>query len=205
MVTGRELPELKTVFPDLPLFDVVIAENGALLYRPDTGEEKLLGPEPPPELVQRLRKLNVTPMSIGRSIIATWEPHQNSVLQAIHDLGVEYQVIFNKGAVMILPSSVNKASGLAVAHKSLRLSPHQVVGIGDAENDNAFLMSCGCAVAVANALPSLKSKADIVTKGERGAGVQEIIDRMIADDLGEFARRAKSKVLAEENISPAEP
>ena len=48
-------------------------------------------------------------------------------------------MIFNKGAVMILPSGVNKATGLAAALEELGLSPHNVVGVGDAENDHAFL------------------------------------------------------------------
>ena len=34
LVTGRELPDLKQVFPELGIFDKVVAENGALLYTP---------------------------------------------------------------------------------------------------------------------------------------------------------------------------
>ena len=61
------------------------------------------------------------------------------MLEAIRDLGLELQVIFNKGAVMVLPSGVNKATGLDAALDELGLSPHNVVGVGDAENDHAFL------------------------------------------------------------------
>ena len=57
----------------------------------------------------------------------------------------------------------------------LGLSAHNVVAIGDAENDHAFLKSSGYAVAVANALPAVKDEADLVTKGARGAGVAELI------------------------------
>jgi hypothetical protein len=88
---------------------------------------------------------------------------------------------------MVLPPGVNKASGLAPALDDLRLSPHNVVGIGDAENDQAFLRMCGCAAAVANALPSIKEQADIVTSGARGAGVREIAERLVADDLADLA------------------
>ena len=73
--------------------------------------------------------------------------------ETIRELGLELQVIFNKGAVMVLPAGVNKATGLAAALESLGLSPHNAVGVGDAENDHAFLALCECAVAVANALP----------------------------------------------------
>jgi hydroxymethylpyrimidine pyrophosphatase-like HAD family hydrolase len=79
------------------------------------------------------------------------------VLQTIQQLGLELQVIFNKGAVMVLPPSLNKAAGLQQALMELKLSPRNTVGIGDAENDHAFLAACECGVAVANALESVKA------------------------------------------------
>ena len=47
LVTGRVLPELLGVFPRIDLFDYVVAENGALIYRPETREEKAIGERPP--------------------------------------------------------------------------------------------------------------------------------------------------------------
>ena len=105
------------------------------------------------------------------------------MLETIKDQGLELQVIFNKGAVMILPAGVNKASGLAAALGRMRLSPHNAVAIGDAENDHALLSLCECGVAVANALATLKDEAAFVTSGARGAGVIELIDGLLADDL----------------------
>jgi hypothetical protein len=93
-------------------------------------------------------------------------------------------VIFNKGAVMVLPAGVTKASGLAAALRDLGLSPHNVVGVGDAENDHSFLSLCECSVAVANALPMVKDKVDFVTRADHGAGVTELIAELFADDLG---------------------
>ena len=179
LVTGRELDELLGIFPQIDLFDRVVAENGALLYRPETREEKVLGERPPDAFVEALRERGVEPISVGRVIVATWEPHETAVLEAIRDLGLELQVIFNKGAVMVLPSGVNKATGLAAALDELGLSPHNVVGVGDAENDHAFLTLCEFAAAVANALPMLKERADLVTRGDHGAGVVELIDQLI--------------------------
>jgi hypothetical protein len=170
LVTGRELPDLIRVLPRIDLFDRVVAENGALLFDPATKNETPLGPEPLPELVESLRKKGVRPLSVGRSIIATWEPNQNLVLDAIREHGLELQIVFNKGAVMVLPPGVNKASGLKAALEDLGLSAHNVVSVGDAENDHAFLQASGYAVAVANALPTIKDEANLVTKGARGAG-----------------------------------
>ena len=209
LVTGRELDDLKKTFSHLDLFDHVVAENGALLYKPDTKEEKLLGAAPPPAFLEALRGRGV-PISVGRSIVATWEPHQAAVLDVIRELGLELHVVFNKGAVMVLPPQVNKATGLAAALAELKLSPHNAVGVGDAENDHAFLAACECAVAVANALPALKDRADFVTRGDHGGGVEELIDHLIADDLaaaGERLRRhdvliGKREDGAEERFSP---
>ncbi len=182
MVTGRELPDLQGVCPHIDLFDLVVAENGALLYDPATKEETVLADPPPPALVARLQACGVAPMSVGRSILATWEPHETVVLKAIRELGLELHIIFNKGAVMVLPSDVNKATGLKSALKKLGLSAHNVVGIGDAENDQAFLSACGCGVAVGNALQSVKDKCDFVV-ADHGAGVVELAGMLTQHDL----------------------
>ncbi|RVJ73819.1 HAD-IIB family hydrolase [Sinorhizobium medicae] len=182
LVTGRELPDLKSVFPEIGLFDKVVAENGALLFTPETGEERPLAPSPPPAFIERLKEKGVDRMSVGRSIVATWEPHQTAALEAINELGLELEIIFNKGAVMVLPTGVNKATGLKAALKEMGLSFVSVVGVGDAENDHALLRTCGCGAAVANALPALKDTADIVLEGVRGAGVEQLINRIIERD-----------------------
>src|SRR5215208_6066916 len=184
LVTGRELDDLLTVCPRCDLFEWIVAENGCLLYRPATQEELFLYEAPPVEFAAALRALGV-PVSIGKVIVSTRVPHEVKVLEVIRQFGLELQVIFNKGAVMILPAGHNKASGLTAALDKMGLSPHNVVGIGDAENDHAFLDLCGCGVAVANALPMLKDKADFVTQGENGSGVAELANEIVDSDLAE--------------------
>ena len=183
LVTGRELRDLQTVFDRFDLFDLVVAENGALLYRPQTREEKCVAEPPPPALAERLRQRGATPLHTGRVIVATREPYEVAAVEVVRELGLEWQVIFNKGAVMLLPSGVNKQTGLTLALEELCLSMRNTVAVGDAENDHAMLAASECGVAVANALDSLKERADLVTRGARGAGVEELIDRIIEDDL----------------------
>jgi hydroxymethylpyrimidine pyrophosphatase-like HAD family hydrolase len=183
LVTGRELDELLTAFPQCNLFDRVVAENGALLYEPATKKSCALAAPLPPRLVEELHKQGV-PISVGRSILATVTPYEHAVLAAIRDLGLEWHVIFNKGSVMALPSGVTKATGLAPALQALGVTTGQTVGVGDAENDLAFLRMCGISVAVGNALPALKAAVDIVTAATHGAGVTELIDGMLlANDM----------------------
>jgi hydroxymethylpyrimidine pyrophosphatase-like HAD family hydrolase len=183
LITGRTLDDLVAVFPRVDLFEYVVSENGAVLHRPATQETRVLAPPPPERLVAMLRERGVAPLSVGQVIVATWEPHQDVVLDAIRACGLELQVVFNKGAVMVLPSGVNKATGLAAALADMKRSPHNAVGIGDAENDHAFLHACECSVAVANALPALKEHASWVTAGDHGRGVQELARALLERDL----------------------
>lgn len=148
LVTGRELDDLARVFPHLDLFDRVVAENGALLYRPQTLEAKPIAEAPPKTFSGELIARGAERVSVGRVIVATWEPHETTALELIREMGLDLQVIFNKGAVMILPSGMNKAVGMSHALAELGLSPHNVVAVGDAENDHAFLSLSECGVAV---------------------------------------------------------
>ncbi|MBV8757310.1 MAG: HAD-IIB family hydrolase [Deltaproteobacteria bacterium] len=183
MVTGRELDELLGILDHPEAFDRIVAENGALIYTPATKEVRLLAQPPTPTFIEELKKRGVDRVSAGRVIVATWEPHQDTALHVIRDLGLELQVIFNKGAVMILPSGVNKATGLAAALAELGLSSHNIASVGDAENDHALLELAECGCAVANALPSLKDRADLVLARDHGPGVTELIEHMIENDL----------------------
>jgi hydroxymethylpyrimidine pyrophosphatase-like HAD family hydrolase len=183
LVTGRELDQLLGIFPQITLFDRVVAENGALLYRPGSRERQLLTTGPTELFVAELRRRGVSPLAVGNSIVATVEPNEIIVLETISDLGLELQVTFNKGAVMILPAGVTKASGLLTALAELNLSRHNVVAIGDGENDHALLETAEYSAAVANALPLLREKADRVTSRTHGEGVIELIDDLISTDL----------------------
>jgi hydroxymethylpyrimidine pyrophosphatase-like HAD family hydrolase len=183
LVTGRQLNDLLRVFPDARIFDAVVAENGAVVYRPASNESRVLGPPPDSRFVETLRRRGVDPLWLGQVVVATVEPNDRVAVDVIRELGLDLQVILNKGSVMVLPASVDKATGLRAALDELGLDQERVVAIGDAENDQAFLASSGYGVAVANALEPLKARARHVTRGEAGAGVREIIDWLIAEDL----------------------
>jgi HAD superfamily hydrolase (TIGR01484 family) len=194
LVTGRELDDLSSVFPRPELFNRIVAENGAVLYHPTTKEQQTLTQRPPDAFIRELIRRGVERVSVGRVIVATRQPHETTVLEVIRDFGLELQVVFNKGAVMILPSGVNKATGLRAALKDLGLSPHNVVGVGDAENDHAFLELCECSVAVQNALPTLKQHVDWVTSQSHGDGVIELVQTLTATDLSSLQGRLHRKL-----------
>lgn len=183
LITGRILKDLFDTFPGYAVFDDIVAENGAVWYDVLHGVEKLLGPPADPAFVQLLQENGVEPLAVGKVIFATWEPHELAVLKAIKSSGSERQLIFNKGAVMILPPGINKASGMKVLLKSRSLSLHNTVAVGDAENDSAMLQVAECSVAVQNALDSIKALSDFTTVADHGKGVEEVMDELISTDL----------------------
>lgn len=195
LVTGREIPDLESVFSRFDLFDIVVAENGALLYCPATKEERILAEPPPAEFVAALRAKGVERISVGRCIVATWTPHETTVLETIRELGLGLQVIFNKDAVMVLPAGITKASGLKVALREINLSPRNALAVGDAENDHPLFSLCECSAAVANALPAVKDRADIVLQSDHGGGVRELIDEMLENDLANREPKRSRDVL----------
>jgi hydroxymethylpyrimidine pyrophosphatase-like HAD family hydrolase len=183
LVTGRELDDLLAIFPAIAICDLVVAENGGVLFDPATKTAEPLAPAPPGPFVDQLRARGVTPLAVGRTIVATCTPNEIVVLEVIRDLGLELHVVFNKGAVMVLPAGITKASGLAAALDRLRLSPRNVVAVGDAENDHSMLSFAEYAAAVGNAVPMLKEAADLVLANDNGEGVSELVDGLVAHDL----------------------
>ncbi len=179
LVTGREISDLSNIFVHSALFDRIVAENGAVLQHPEAASLRTLAPAPPPDLLTALTARAV-PISVGHSIVATVEPYEGVVRETLRELGLDWHLVFNKGSVMVLPKGVSKSTGLAAALAELRLSSSHVIGVGDAENDVAFLEMCGLPVAVANALPAVRQVAAFVTQGARGAGVAELIERLLS-------------------------
>ncbi len=182
LVTGRRLSDLRAICPTLDgLFDAVVVENGAVLYLPESREVRTLGTPPEPALLAALGRHGV-PFDVGSAIVATDERFAEAAVAAIRDAAVERTLVFNKGSMMLLPGGVTKGTGLQAALDTMELSPHNLVGIGDAENDHAFLALCECAVAVADAVPALRERADYVTAAPNGRGVVAFVEEHVLRD-----------------------
>ncbi len=179
LVTGRELDDLLAVFPLISLFDRVVAENGALLYDPAIRKKQLLSSQPSDEFIDALEQRKLEPLSVGEAIVATSRSQRRVVCDIMEELGRDLQLVFNKGSLMVLPQGTNKATGLMGALHQLGLAPEDTVGVGDAENDQDFLDICGYSVAVANALPALKRRVDLVTRGDHGDGIVELVKHLL--------------------------
>jgi hydroxymethylpyrimidine pyrophosphatase-like HAD family hydrolase len=194
LVTGRILDELLDICDDMDVFDLAVLENGALLYNPATGHQRLLAPSLPARFVAALKARGVTPLSVGRAICSTWDPFEAVVVRTIHEMELDLQIVFNKHSVMVLPASVNKATGLNAALDVLGETAEATVAVGDAENDLVMLRMVGCGVAVDNALASVKNRADLVMDEPAGAGVRQLIHEIVVDDLHSALGRASRRV-----------
>lgn len=185
LVTGRELRRLLEIFPEARLFDYIVAENGAVLHRTATRHSDILGQAPPEILLQELRRRRVEPLYVGSSIITTLAVHLEQALEALRKLKLhlDYELVTNDEMLLILPPGIDKASGMNEAIRELGVSRHNLVAIGNAENDLPLFASAEHAVAVANAAATVKQAADRVTEGAYCEGFLELARDLIASDL----------------------
>ncbi|HSQ60776.1 MAG TPA: HAD family hydrolase [Acidobacteriota bacterium] len=163
LVTGRRVSALQDLMGELCCFDAVVAENGAVVLYPATGRTHVLGPPPPQEFLDALAPS--VPYARGECVVETDAAAGPAVLEAIRALELPLAMHFNRGRLMILPQSVSKATGLREALSGLRLSPHNAIAIGDAENDHQLLQAVAFGAAVAWGSPALAAVADDVVPG----------------------------------------
>ena len=183
LVTGRTRSQLEAVFGAWDLFDRIVLENGALVVDPGTDEECLLCEPVSSRLVAELRRQGVEPLALGRAMCATTSRHGAAVKRVMDQLGLPLHAIVNRDWVMVLPKEVTKSVGVRQALLALGEIPEACVAVGDAENDVPMLSMSGCGVALADSLPVAQEAADLVTSRPDGAGVAELADQLVGDDL----------------------
>ena len=164
LVTGRILSDLKRVAGDLQFVDAVVAENGAVLAFPN-GHSWLSGHPPPPVFLDELRRRAIDFVA-GQCIVETDAALAPRILAVIRELELPLALLFNRGRLMVLPQAISKATGLRQALIALRLSAHNAIAIGDAENDHDLLAACEIGAAVGWGSPALQRSADEVIRGD---------------------------------------
>jgi len=173
LVTGRIMSELRAVFPELDDWvDAVVAENGAVLVSP-AGVRALAAP------VDRAVSAALSARGVahrsGQVLVACAAADELVALDAVRGFGLDYGLVRNRGELMILPAGVTKGSGLREALGDLRLSSHNTIGVGDAENDHSLFDVCEIVVAVANAVEAIRVHADVVLSLRDGEAVADLL------------------------------
>jgi len=159
LVTGRVLDDLRVAEVDLANFDAVVAENGAVVWLPASQRLIQLGEPPPEHFLGELRARGV-PLQAGAVVVGTWDHHTGDVLDLIRRMGIDAQLIFNRAAMMLLPSGINKAVGVRRALEELGRSERNMIAFGDAENDHPLFAVAEIAVAARGSVPAVATAAD---------------------------------------------
>jgi hydroxymethylpyrimidine pyrophosphatase-like HAD family hydrolase len=173
IVTGRILSDLGRVAGDLNFVDAVVAENGAVLAFRE-GQTRIMGQPPPQSFFDELRRRGVA-FTSGQCIVEADASVAATILAAIRDLQLPLVILFNRGRLMVLPQAISKGTGLRNALRILRLSSHNAIAIGDAENDHDLLTLCELAAAVSWGSATLQAEADEVVNGDGPSAVAAYI------------------------------
>lgn len=194
IVTGRRVDDLQRVLGDLRVVNVVVAENGAVVLFPSSGRIVRLGQPPPAEFVMELDRRHID-IFVGECVIEADASLAPRILAVIRSLQLPLMIAFNRGRLMVLPQSINKATGLREALRILRLSAHNALAIGDAENDHELLASCEVGAAVAWGSQPLQAIADVVVPGTGPQAVAPFLREVVAQNRLPTRKAAKHSIL----------
>ena len=178
LVTGRRLADLHAVGGDLTCFDAIVAENGAVLEFPASGRHIVIGHRPSPAFLDEVQRRAI-PFIAGECVLEADAQWAGPMLEVIRSLEQPLILAFNRGRLMILPQAIAKSTGLRHALHSLRISIHNAIGVGDAENDHDLLDACEVGVGVAWGSPALRAVADEVIEGSSPTAVADYIRRVV--------------------------
>jgi hydroxymethylpyrimidine pyrophosphatase-like HAD family hydrolase len=192
LVTGRRLNDLRDVAGDLRFADAVVGENGAVYTIPGTGRASVLAPHVVPAFADRLRQQGID-IAVGESVVEADASAATAILRVVREMELPLVLLFNRGRLMVLPQSVSKGTGLRQALRALRLSPHNTVAVGDAENDHELLAVSEVGVAVGWGSAALRAVADEVVEGAGPAALVPFLralpDRSVLRARGPVRRR----------------
>lgn len=176
LVTGRILSDLRRVAGNLESFDAVVAENGAVLAFPG-GWTRVLSRPPSRAFLDELCLQKVR-FHMGDCVVEADAAAASRLLAAVQKVECPLVLAFNRSRVMLLPQGISKATGLREALDTLRLSLHNCIGIGDAENDYQLLDACEIGVAVSWGSKALREVADDVLHGKGPSDVADYIRKV---------------------------
>ena len=200
LATGRILDELRRVVGDLRFVDAIVAENGAVLAYPSTGHSMRLGAAPPAAFVERLRQRGVD-VTVGACVVAAEASQAHTVLTLVREMELPLVLVFNRSRLMVLPEAISKATGLREALDGLRLSAHNAIAMGDAENDHGTLEMCEIGVAVGWGSEALMARADEVLHGDGPRAVATYIRHAAASPALSPQRIGRRHLLLGHDIS----
>ncbi|HET7854526.1 MAG TPA: HAD family hydrolase [Candidatus Methylomirabilis sp.] len=204
LVTGRTFFELVRVCERLDLFDGVVAENGGVLYFPAEGRIRDLAPTPPLGLLAELDRREIA-FHVGRVVVGTTRTAEAQVREALAAVGATLAIFYNRDALMLLPAGISKGSGVRHMIRHLGLSFHDVLALGDAENDLELFEACGWAACPANGVPELKERADWIFDGVNGEAIARGIRGPMLGGLLSLGHSRRHRIAVGWAVKTSEP
>ncbi len=178
LATGRLLEDLHHLGVDLGVFDAVVAENGCVVWLPAHDRLVREADPPPPEFLDRMRAAGI-PFYVGTVLVGTWQEWAGEALGLVREAGLDLQLVFNRGALMIVPSGVTKETGVRRALLELGRSARNAVAFGDAENDLPLLRAAEIGVAARGSVASVLRTADESLSHPGPEGVAQFVRRIV--------------------------
>jgi phosphoglycolate phosphatase len=180
-VTGRSSIEAYILSVFLGITRVAVGENGGVVSKGPTdhtilGNKELClkGYE---VLKQCLSNVDIKPVIPRLSEVVLQRTFDiNEGKKILSEKKLELDIVDSKYAYHINELSVNKAKGLDLALKFLKIEPKEVVAIGDSETDISVFGICGLSVALGHSDDAVKVHADHVVNGKEGVGLCDAID-----------------------------
>jgi len=192
LATGRILSDLKRVAGGIEFVDAVVAENGAVLALPN-GHTRLFGSPPPQLFLGELQRRGIE-FGAGECVVEADANSAPQILAVIRELELPLVVLFNRGRLMVLPQAISKGTGFREVLTILRLSPHNAIAIGDAENDHELLAACEFAVAVGWGTAGLQKEADAVLRGDGPRSVAAYIRQVVQSPRLPYDRVGRHRI-----------
>ncbi|MBU6283171.1 HAD hydrolase family protein [bacterium] len=178
LATGRLLEDLHHLRVDLGIFDAVVAENGGVVWLPARDRLIREADPPPASFLDRIRAAGM-PFHVGSVLVGTWQEWASEALDLVRESGLDLQLVFNRGAVMILPSGVTKETGVRRALVELGRSARNAIAFGDAENDLPLLRAVELGVAARGSVASVLGAADERLAHPGPEGVAQFVRRVV--------------------------
>jgi hydroxymethylpyrimidine pyrophosphatase-like HAD family hydrolase len=192
LATGRILSDLRQAAGNLDFVDAVVAENGAVIAFPNR-QSRLIGHLPPQVFLDELRCRGIE-FETGQCIVEADAASAPRILSVIRDLELPLVMLFNRSRLMVLPQAISKGTGLREALNTLRLSAHNAIAIGDAENDHDLLVQCEIAVAVSWGSAALQKEADEILRGDGPRAVAAYIRQAAKETRLPRDRRGRHRI-----------
>lgn len=184
LVSGRGPYDTYALSNFMGLSKVVVAENGGVIaFSPS--ELQILGNRSICEKAYELLRQRLNDVRIGTTFPRLSEVRLErsfehaAAKKLLDEWNMNVQIIDSGYAYHLIEKGVDKARGLSIALKYLRLGFEETVAIGDSDTDIPMFRACGYSVAIGNAPESARKEASHSVGRGFGLGFVDAVQHVL--------------------------